>query len=170
MTESEHGRYDQIVRRMIETAGHTTQSLGVGRVLGQIYACLYFSPGPRSLNDLTRALGISKGSASMGVRQLDQWGALDKVWVKGDRKDYYQVKDTMGRIMRNAIADLAGKRLTAFAGLLDEVEAETAAAGNGKKEGDADGKFLKERIARLRTFQTKAGKMWDGVILRLLLK
>ena len=39
MTKEE---YDQIVKRMVEAAGHTTQSFGMGRVLGQIFAQLYF--------------------------------------------------------------------------------------------------------------------------------
>ena len=47
--------YDRIVRRMVEAAGHASQSMGLGRVVGQIYACLYFSQEPRTLDDLTSA-------------------------------------------------------------------------------------------------------------------
>jgi len=65
-------------------------------------------------------LGISKGSASIGVRQLEQWAAVEKIWVKGDRKDYYQANDAFGRIVRNAMFDLAGERMENSAGLLSE--------------------------------------------------
>lgn len=158
---------NHIVTRMIEAAGHATQSLGVGRVLGQIFAYLYFNPDPQTLNDLTSQLGISKGSASMGVRQLEQWGALEKIWIKGDRKDYYKAKDNFGKIIRNAILDMASKRITDYGSLLDEVETEI-----GKRDSHAENnsEFIAERIAKLRSFQHNTQWMWDTVMKKLLAK
>lgn len=162
-------QYDEIVSRMIEAAGHATQSLGVGRVLGQIYAFLYFSPEPRSLNDLTTMLGISKGSASMGVRQLEQWGALAKVWVKGDRKDYYRARDNFGTIIKNAIRDLAGKRMEHSATLLNEVESGLKGLGGGRASSSDDA-FLRDRVERMRAFQNKMQGLWDSVLVKMLMK
>lgn len=162
--------HDDIVRRMVEAAGHTTQSLGVGRVLGQIFAYLYFSREPQSLDHLTAALGISKGSVSMGVRQLEQWGALEKVWIKGDRKDYYRAKDTFGKIIKNAILDLAGKRIDSSSTLLNEVEADLKCGVKENKSLSAEDTFIRERIENIRAFQKKAQGMWDSVILKMLLK
>lgn len=167
MTTSE---YDRIVRRLVEAAGHASQSLGIGRVMGQIFAYLYLSRDPRSLDDLTSALGISKGSASMCVRQLEQWGALEKVWVKGDRKDYYRAKDAFGKIIKNVIRDLAGKRIESSAVLLSEVEEILRKKGQRSDKASNDDEFIKERIAKIKTFQNKAQGMWDGVILQMLLK
>ncbi len=155
---------------MIEAAGHATQSLGVGRVLGQIFAYLYFSPEPRTLDDLTRALGISKGSASMGVRQLEQWGALEKIWIKGDRKDYYRARDTFGRIIKNMVRDLAGKRIESSAALLSEADQALSVKVKGNGRLSEEDKFVKERIDRIRAFQAKVQGMWDGVLLKVLLK
>jgi len=162
--------YDRIVRRLVEAAGHASQSLGVGRVLGQIFAYLYLRRDLRSLDDITSALGISKGSASMGVRQLEQWGALEKVWVKGDRKDYYRARDTFGKIIKNVIRDLAGKRIESSSILLKEVEdlLGKKAAKGGKTAGEDE--FIRERIEKIRAFQNKAQGMWDGVIIKMLLK
>jgi DNA-binding transcriptional regulator GbsR (MarR family) len=120
---------DPLIRRFIEEAGNTTQTLGVGRVIGQIYAYLYFSEPPRTLDDMKETLGISKGSASMGVRQLEQWGAVQRIWVKGDRKDYYTANDYFGRIVRNIMSDLMGKRLASLAQSLDAAENELAPLG-----------------------------------------
>jgi DNA-binding transcriptional regulator GbsR (MarR family) len=113
-----------ITRRFIEDAGNTTQALGVGRVVGQIFAYLYFSEESRTLDDMKGALGISKGSASMGVRQLEQWGAVQRVWVKGDRKDFYTANDYFGQIVRNIATDLMGKRLASLSASLDAAEGE----------------------------------------------
>ena len=138
---------DPIIRRFIEDAGSTTQSLGVGRVIGQIYAYLYFSEPPRSLDDMKEELGISKGSASMGVRQLEQWGAAQRVWVKGDRKDFYTANDYFGSIIRNVMSDLMGKRLASLSQSLDAADAELTALE--KKELSGEGELLGCQVAQL---------------------
>lgn len=143
-----------------------TQSLGLGRVVGQIYAYLYFSSEPRGLADMQQALAISKGSASMGVRQLEQWGAVLKVWVRGDRKDYYEANDWFGRIIKNAVADTIGKKLSAYSTMLDEIETEMGSHPNGNGERD----FLKNRIQHLRKFQKRAEGAWNSPILKMLMK
>ncbi len=167
-----------IIRRFIEDAGNATQSLGVGRVIGQIFAYLYFSEEPRGLEDMKESLGISKGSASMGVRQLEQWGAAQRIWVKGDRKDYYIANDYFGQIVRNIATDLMGKRLAGLAQSLDEAEAKLNSSANGRTSEvspqpsglNTNHQFLKARVKRLREFQGKVNKTWSNPIVRLMLK
>ena len=155
---------DPLIRRFVEDAGMTTQSLGVGRVLGQIFAYLYFSTEPRNLADMQAALGISKGSASTGVRQLEQWGAVRKVWIKGDRKDYYEANDWFGRILKNAIADTVGKKMSAYAALLDQLRGDLGGLHGG------EGEFIRQRIERLREFNARTQKLWDSPLVQMLLK
>lgn len=142
-----------------------TQSLGVGRVLGQIYAFLYFSREPRSLGDMQEALHISKGSASMGVRQLENWSAVRKVWVKGDRKDYYEANDWFGRILKSLMVDAVGAKLHALGRTLDQAETELA-----EVKGNGELGFVRDRVSRLRQFQKKAAKTWGNPLLQRLMK
>jgi DNA-binding transcriptional regulator GbsR (MarR family) len=121
------------------------------------------------LNDLTMMLGISKGSASMGVRQLEQWGAVVKIWVRGDRKDYYRANDAFGRIIKNAIKDLAGKRMERSTALLNQVESELAPAPARRAVPD-DEAFIRDQIGKMRAFQKKAQGLWDGILLKMLLR
>src|SRR6266849_1374047 len=90
-------------RKFIEAGGHTTQSFGLGRILGQIYALLYLSPHPLCLDDIAHELGVSKASVSTTVRQLQTWSAIKRVWVKGDRKDYYEAEADFMAILRHAL-------------------------------------------------------------------
>jgi DNA-binding transcriptional regulator GbsR (MarR family) len=160
-----------IARKFVEDAGNTTQALGVGRVIGQIYAYLYFSEEPRGLDDMKDALGISKGSASMGVRQLEQWGAVQRVWVKGDRKDYYTANDYFGQIVRNIATDLMGKRLSALGQSLDSAEIElNQCPPNNQQPITNNTPFLRDRVKRLRDFQQKVDKTWNNPIVKMMLK
>ena len=56
MKRSKPIELNPVIRRFVEDAGNTTQSFGIGRVVGQIYAYLYFSPEPRSLADMQASL------------------------------------------------------------------------------------------------------------------
>jgi DNA-binding transcriptional regulator GbsR (MarR family) len=167
MVQSE---YDRIVRRMIEAMGHVTQSFGVGRTLGQIFAYLYFSREPRSLDDVTSALGISKGSASMGVRQLEQWEAVEKMAGKGDRKDYYLARDAFGRIIKKAALDLSRKKLEYSGSLLGEMEARLDRDG-GKRAGlSEENKFVMDRIEKIHAFQDKITEIWNNPLFQIFFK
>ena len=157
-------------QRFIESAGHFTQSLGAGRVLGQIFAHIYFSKDPQSLDDLTRLLEISKGSASMAVRQLEQWGALRRVWVKGDRKDYYVATDEFGRIIRKALLDMIGRKMETSDGLLEDAQALLQERARNGKKTDEDWAFMDQRVKKLQTFRDRAQGLWDSSILKMLLK
>ncbi|MBU0677267.1 MAG: hypothetical protein KJ626_04050 [Verrucomicrobia bacterium] len=161
---------EEVRRRFISVAGHTTQSLGMGRSVGQIFAHVYFSREPQSLDDITEALGVSKGGASMCVRQLAQWGAVRQVWVKGDRKDYYEACDDFGRIVRRALLDAIGSRMERTDNLLAEAENLLGNAANGGKGKDPDMVFVRKRIRNLRKFRDRAQWIWEHSVLRLLRK
>ena len=161
---------EDLRRRFVEAAGQMTQTLGAGRVMGQVFAHIYFSRQPQSLDDLTRALGISKGSASMTVRQLEQWTALRQVWIKGERKDYYEASEHFGSVIRRALLDVIGRKMESGDFILTEAEQELN--GPGAKPGaDADEwSFLRERVAKIRAFRGRAQRLWDSSILKMLLK
>ena len=160
---------DRIRRQFVEAGGHATQTLGFGRLIGQIYLHAYLSPGPVTLDDLTRGLGISKGGASMAVRQLESWGALRRVWVKGDRKDYYEPLDDFGRIIRRALLDLVGRHMEDADRLLAEAEGRLQPA-RGARLRAAETDLLRERVSRLRAFRRKAQGLWESPVIQLLLR
>ncbi len=161
---------EEIRRQFIETAGNTTQSIGSGRILGQIFAYVYLSPAPRALDDMTRDLGVSKGSASMTVRQLEQWGALHRVWVKGERRDYYEASEDFGRFVRRALLDLVESRVQEAGQFLGEAE-ETLRSLNGRSKAEqAEVKFVRRRLQTLKKFRDRARWIWDKSIIRLLVK
>ena len=156
-----------VVRRFVEDAGRTTQSFGLGRVVGQPYAYLYFAQTPQNLNDLQRALGISKGSASTGVRQLIRWEAVRKVWIRGDRKDYFEANDGFGRILKRALADTVASRLESYTTLLDEADQHIDRLDdNGNGEHD----HVRERVTHLRRFSERARNAWNNTLLQRLLR
>ncbi len=158
------GEQDVVRQRFIEEAGRFTQSLGLGRIIGQIYAYCYFCPSPCTLDELAEHLAISKGSASTMVRQLESWGALRRTWIKGDRKDYYEASDAFGRIVRNAARDIVGRSLDSVNELLEETGLPAA------DPDDDDIRFVQERIEKLRAFRDRTQGLWNSPIVKMLMK
>lgn len=154
---------DMVVQKFVADMGNVTQSFGIGRAVGQIYAFLYFSTESRNLGNMQEALGISRGAASAAVRQLEQWGAVKKVWIKGDRKDYYVADEWLGKILKNVIADVVGRKMTACSALLDGL-------GHDIPEGNGNGEFVKERIENLKKFHDKIDSTWNSKLLKLMLQ
>ena len=98
-------------QEMVEVGGRICQILGLPRSPGQIFGLLYLSTEPLSLNQMSSMLGISKGSASIGTRQLAAWGAIRKVWIPGDRRDYYEVIEDLGQLIRSSYNNLIKSKI-----------------------------------------------------------
>jgi DNA-binding transcriptional regulator GbsR (MarR family) len=49
---------------------------GINRTMAQIHALLMISTRPVSTDDVMRALKISRGNASMNLRELISWGLV----------------------------------------------------------------------------------------------
>ncbi|MDD5688028.1 MAG: hypothetical protein PHE88_09390 [Elusimicrobia bacterium] len=74
----------------IRIIGEFGVSFGLNRSVGQIYGLLYINEKPLSLDTIVLALKMSKGSVSLNIRELENWGAVKKIWVSGSRKDFYE--------------------------------------------------------------------------------
>lgn len=81
--------------------------LGLPRSLGEIYGLLFISQDPLSLDDLVARIGISKGSASQGLRMLKELGAIKEVELEGTRRTHYradlELKALVGGFIREQV-------------------------------------------------------------------
>lgn len=62
---------------------------GINRSVARVHALLMASEAPISLDEIAERLQISKGNASMSLRDLRTWGVVRAVPVPGDRRDFY---------------------------------------------------------------------------------
>lgn len=78
----------------IQGAGQISSALlgMVNKVGGQIYALLFLSDEPLSLDDIAERLRISKSNISINVRMLEDSHLVRKIWVKGSRRDFYSAE------------------------------------------------------------------------------
>lgn len=78
--------------RFIERLGQQTQSDGLSRIAGQIWAALIVCDGPVSSSHLMELLGISKGSVSTNTRLLEMLGIVERRSKPGERQDFFSIR------------------------------------------------------------------------------
>ena len=73
--------------------------------LGEIYGLLFISPRPLALDHLIYQLGMSKASASMGLKSLRNSGAIKMVYMPGDRRVHYEAVPELRQLARHFLRD-----------------------------------------------------------------
>ena len=156
--------------RFVEAGGHTTQSFGLGRIIGQIYSLLYLSAKPLCLDDIVSELSVSKASVSTTVRQLERWSAVKRVWVQGDRKDYYSAETDFRTVIGQGLLANLRKKLDTAGRQLDHVAesfSKVQKLENGEKSEEMV--VLAERLAHAKRFQSKVNGLLSNPLLDYLL-
>ncbi|MGC1478887.1 MAG: hypothetical protein WA771_00160 [Chthoniobacterales bacterium] len=86
---------------------HAAKVANLPRSVGQIYGFLYASRRPKHLDEVVEGLGISKGSASQGLRLLRNLGAVKMNYVEGDRRERFLAETELRRLatgfLRNTV-------------------------------------------------------------------
>jgi len=73
--------------------GRMSSQWGINPTMAQIHAILFITGEPMSMDDIIERLSISRGNASMNLRDLMDWGVVRRFRKTGDRRDTY-VADT----------------------------------------------------------------------------
>ncbi|MBD8070731.1 GbsR/MarR family transcriptional regulator [Bacillus sp. PS06] len=78
---------------VIDAIAQNMNLYGITPSAGRLYGLLFFSDKPLTLDEMKDELGMSKTSMSTAVRSLLDLNMVEKVWVKGERKDLYTIKE-----------------------------------------------------------------------------
>ncbi len=76
---------NQFVRRW----GEMGATWGISRTMAEIHALLFITGKPLCTDDVMQQLEVSRGNASMNLRQVVNWGLARRTHVRGDRKEYF---------------------------------------------------------------------------------
>ncbi|WP_426059001.1 GbsR/MarR family transcriptional regulator [Hymenobacter sp. B1770] len=86
--------------QFIHTWGVSGAGWGVSKTLAQVHALLLVSPDALSTEDIMEQLKISRGNASMTVRELVEWGLIYKELRPGERREYFVAEKDMLQVTR----------------------------------------------------------------------
>lgn len=84
---------DRTRTMVIDAIAQNMNLYGITPSAGRLYGLLFYSEKPLTLDEMKEELGMSKTSMSVSVRSLLDLNMVEKVWVKGERKDFYTIKE-----------------------------------------------------------------------------
>jgi len=153
---------------LVESGGRASHDLGAGRIIGQILVFLYLQEEECSLDKISSELEVSKASVSISARQLEQFGAVVKVWKTGDRKIYYRSADNVATALQQGILGLVRQKLALFN---DDLEDVMRLLSETQVESNTRGRhyvFFQKRVVRARQLLQRMEKIFNHPIIRFL--
>ena len=134
----------------VEVIHHFTQfarALGQPRSVAEIYGLLFASEKPLDMDTLIERLHLSKGSASQGLKYLQDLGAVRTAYIAGNRRMHYEavaeLRKLAGRFLRQQILTHFEDNETR----LDRITAQAQSLSNEQR------KHMQERILLLRRWE-----------------
>jgi DNA-binding transcriptional regulator GbsR (MarR family) len=131
---------------------------GINRTMAQIHALLLITPDPVTQDEMMEQLDISRGNVNMNIRELIDWGLVDRVLIPGERKEYFTAEKDIWKVATQIIKERKKRELDPMLKLLAQLEN----VDGDKKEKDI--KQFTETINGIRKFGKQADKMLDVMI------
>jgi DNA-binding transcriptional regulator GbsR (MarR family) len=82
-----------------DAIGRLIEFWGFKRNMGRIWAVLYLSDRALSAQEIQDRLQLSAGAVSMTLKSLGQWRVVKRVWVQGERRDYFEAEGNFWRMI-----------------------------------------------------------------------
>lgn len=140
----------QIKQNFTEGLSNISRFWGFPKGVGALFAVLYLSPSPLSLDELVERSGLTKGAVSTNVRALARMGLVQPSSRLGDRKDYYAAETDFYKAIRSILGERQNREFSnAVQSVHDTLE--KLQAGKGSME-ETERLFLIERVQALQEF------------------
>ena len=121
---------------------------GFPKGMGAIFAVLYLSPTPLSLDEIVQETGLTKGAVSTEIRALARMGLVHRSSKLGDRKDYYEAEADFYAAVRSILKE---RQNSEFDRAVRSVKGTLTVMEENWVE-DEDWYFVYERVQALQEF------------------
>jgi len=122
---------DDARRRFVDAWGSMGALWGINRSVARVHALLMASDGAVSLDEIAERLAISKGNASMSLRELRTFGVVRQVQVPGDRRDWYVSEPDVWTMFFRILGERKRRELDPAVAAVRALLAETEPKGSG---------------------------------------
>ncbi|MBK7292078.1 MAG: MarR family transcriptional regulator [Chitinophagaceae bacterium] len=131
---------------------------GINRTMAQIHALLLICSDPITQDDIMEELNISRGNTNMNIRELINWGLVERVILPGERKEFFLAEKDIWKVVKLIVKERKKRELEPMLQLLDKLE---------EVEGDKRDKNVKsflETVGNIKKLGKQADKTLDTMI------
>jgi DNA-binding transcriptional regulator GbsR (MarR family) len=133
---------------------------GFPKGMGAIFAVLYLSPTPLSLDEIVSDTGLTKGAISTEIRALARMGLVHRSTKLGDRKDYYTAESDFYAAIRSILQE---RQNSEFDRAVRSVK-DTLTKMDENWVDDEEWKFTYERVQALQGFFDAIDSLTKAVV------
>ena len=137
--------------RFTQSMARISEFWGFPRAMGAIYAAIYLSPEPISLDALVELVGVTKGAVSTHVRALARLGMVHRHVELGDRRDYYVAETDFWKIARGVLREREKPEFDLALRAVGECVEEANSKGAVRADPER-ARFYVERMDEMRRF------------------
>jgi DNA-binding transcriptional regulator GbsR (MarR family) len=149
-----------IKKEFTEGLSQISRFWGFPKGMGAIFAVLYLSPTPLSLDEIMHETGLTKGAISTEIRVLARIGLVHRSTRLGDRKDYYSAETDFYAAIRSILRE---RQNSEFDRAVRSVM-ETLAKMDENWVEDEEWKFVYERVKALQGFFDAIDSLTKAVV------
>lgn len=144
--------------KFIGAWGSFGSNWGINRTMAQIHALLLVSADPISADDVMAGLGISRGNANMNLRELINWGLVDRVIISGERREFFTAEKDIFKVARIIARERKKRELEPMLKFLDTI---SEIEGS---DSDKEVKTYKETVKGIKKFGEQADRTLDRLV------
>jgi DNA-binding transcriptional regulator GbsR (MarR family) len=153
-------------RIVSDSVGRLMELWGFKRNMGRVWTVLYLAGNPLTAKQLRDRLQLSSGAVSMTLNELSRWGVVRKIWVQGDRRDFYEAEANVwkmiSRVMRERERTEIVQAIEAFEDALVALDRQAEQEQGG--QGSARVHMQRDRLERLLELAKMGRSMLDALI------
>lgn len=147
-----------IVRRWGEMGGYW----GINRTMAEIHALLFVTRDPLCTDDIMEQLQISRGNASMNLRALVDWGLIERVHKRGDRKEYFRADADVWHMFETIMRERRRREVEPIIATIDHCcDSLDKVDGENNDPNAEDIREFRKRVEELRRFLATMGTLFE---------
>ena len=91
--------------------GEMGSQWGVNRTMSQIHALLYIVGKPMNAEEICDTLVVARSNVSTSIKELQNWGLVQKVSILGDRRDHFTTNTDVWELARIIVVERQKREL-----------------------------------------------------------
>ena len=151
-------KLEEAKQQFIQNWGVLGTQWGINRTMAQIHALLLVSPDPLSADDIMAQLQISRGNTNMNVRELMDWGIVEKILKPGERKEFFSAEKDIWTVAMRIIKERKRREVEPVLNVLAQIKDVEGA------KNDREVNVFVDVVNDILKFSNQASKGIDGLV------
>lgn len=144
-------------KQFVAAWGGFGSNWGINRTMAQIHALLMVTHQPMNADEVMDTLNISRGNTNMNIRELINWGLVERVIISGERKEYFTAEKDIWKVARTIMRERKRRELEPMIKFLDGLELK-------EHTEDAEVQTFNNTIKGIKDFSLQAEKVLDTMV------